>query len=227
MAVILSVAGIASSLILHKKLKRRWVGLFRRSSAAYDSHQQSVNSANYLEINCRYDAYVCHHDDMAGFVALKMVPKLEQEPHNLRLCVSFRDFLVGVDTLDNVSSAMDKSRAIIVLLNWEFINSGQCLLELNMACSQMMSSVDSVARPDSAGLVPGSETCLLLVLMDALPVEVLPATLRALRDKITCLEWDMKDEERCWGQLQRALLARRQNRTVALMIAMTMNNNFP
>ncbi|XP_071810534.1 uncharacterized protein [Asterias amurensis] len=207
---VLSAAVIASSLILHKKLKRRCFVFFRRHSTESGSRQHSINSVNFIEVNRIYDAYVCHHDSMAEFVALTMVPKLEQEPHNLQLCVSFRDFLVGVDNLDNVSSAMNNSRATIVLLNREFITSGQCLLELNMACSQMVASVDSVTGPgDGASLVPGSETRLLLVLMDALPVEDLPATLRALRDKITCLKWDTKDEDRCWGQLQRALLARR------------------
>lgn len=210
--VLVSVAGIVSSLVLHKKLKRRWVGLFRHfSTTSSDSRRQSIPANNNIEINCRYDAYVCHHDGMAEFVALRMVPQLEQEPHNLRLCLSFRDFLVGVDNLDNVSSAMDKSRAIIVLLDREFITSGQCLLELNMACSQMIASVDGLARPGGASSSPSSQTCLLLVLMDALPIEGLPPTLRALRDKITCLKWDMKDEERCWRQLQHALLARRQN----------------
>ena len=146
---------------------------------------------------------------MDGFVA-DMIPRIEGEPNNFRLCVSFRDFVVGADELTNVTRALEKSRGVIILLDGEFITNGQCLLELNMACSQMISSVGGVARSgDGACLEPGSETRLLLVLMDALPVEVLPATLRALRDKITCLEWDTKDEERCWQQLTNSLRALR------------------
>ncbi|XP_038047698.1 toll-like receptor Tollo [Patiria miniata] len=203
--VALGIVVVAVAVILHRKIKIRWVGLFRRYERQYDV----LNEVNHEEYT--YDAYICHHEDMDIFIAEKMIPRLEEEPNNFRLCLSFRDFLVGADKLDNVATAMANSRLVIALLDANFIASGQCMLELNMACSRMLEAGVG-AYPAAAEAIPPhapaqGTTSLLLVLLDALPVDALPGTVAALRDKITCLEWKENEEERCWQQLSTSIQA--------------------
>ncbi|XP_038066423.1 toll-like receptor 2 type-1 [Patiria miniata] len=203
-SVVLSIVGVISTWIMYKKLKRRWVGLFRR----FDSRNLSRH-ATHQETEYRYDAYVCHHESATEFVVNEMIPEMEGEQDGFRLCLSFRDFLVGADQLDNVATAIDASRVVIVLLDADFITCGHCMLELNMTCTRTLEEGSlggvPVASAESHHLLPGGTTGLLLVLLDALPVDALPTTLRVLLDKITCLEWNTEDAARCWQQLKSAL----------------------
>ncbi|XP_038066425.1 toll-like receptor 4 [Patiria miniata] len=205
--VVLGIAVVVVVVIVHRKMKLRWVGLFRR----YDRPNSNVYEGDGE--GYAYDAYICHHSEMEVFVSEQMIQRLEGEPNNFRLCVSFRDFLVGADKLDNVATAMTSSRLIIVLLDANFIASGQCMLELNMASTRMLDATVGAApvAPAAAGnaAIMDGAAGLLLVLLDALPVDALPATLTVLRDKITCLEWRQEDEERCWRQLVASIQATR------------------
>ncbi|XP_038069475.1 toll-like receptor 4 [Patiria miniata] len=205
--VVLGIAVVVVVVIVHRKMRLRWVGLFRR----FDRLNNNVHEGD--EEGYAYDAYICHHSENEVFVSEKMMQRLEGEPNNFRLCLSFRDFLVGANKLDNVATAMTSSRLIIVLLDANFIANGQCMLELDMASTRMLDATVGAApvAPAAAGnaAIMDGAAGLLLVLQDALPVDALPATLTVLRDKITCLEWRQEDEERCWRQLVASIQATR------------------
>ncbi|XP_022080979.1 toll-like receptor 2 type-2 [Acanthaster planci] len=206
-SVVLSAVGVVATWMLHKRLKRRWVGLFRRFDPNIVPRQ--VSNTPDQEMGYRYDAYICHHESATEFVVNEMMPEMEGEPGGFRLCLSFRDFLVGADKVDNVATAMKASRFVIVLLDGEFIACGQCMLELNMACTRTLEAgvcvVPAAPSSEAHHLLPDGATGLLLVLLEALPVEALPTTLRVLQDKITCLEWNREDTRRCWQQLKISL----------------------
>ncbi|XP_022080977.1 toll-like receptor 2 [Acanthaster planci] len=214
--VLLGIAFTAVVVIFHRKINLKWVGLFRRFGPHHHRGDEADNT------RYQYDAYICHHGDMEEFISEQMIPRLEGEPNNFRLCVSFRDFLVGTNKLDNVATAMTESRLVIVLLDANFIASGQCVLELNMACSRMMDAGAGVGAVPAAAAVNAPvldrATGILLVLLDALPVDALPTTLTVLRDKITCLEWRPEEEERCWQQLLASIWAGRQEQIQAFEI---------
>eukprot|EP00057_Strongylocentrotus_purpuratus_P002426 XP_003724492.2 PREDICTED: toll-like receptor 7 [Strongylocentrotus purpuratus] len=136
-----------------------------------------------------YDAYVSHHDDDKSFVEDEMLPRLEDE-HGFDMCVSFRNFRLGSNLLENVSSAQDVSRAIIFIINERFMQNGQCKLELEMASTRMLE--DETGHEGQR---------LIIILMEVLAPELVNSTLRVLLNHVAYLEWDPAAEERCWGQL--------------------------
>nr|XP_054766270.1 protein toll-like [Lytechinus pictus] len=136
-----------------------------------------------------FDAYVSHHEDDRPFVQDEMLPRLEDE-NGFNLCVSFRNFRLGSNLLENVSSAQDVSRAIIFIINERFMQNGQCKLELEMASRRMLEDDEENGR-----------RLLVLIMMDVLAPELVNNTLRMLLNHVAYLEGDPVAEERCWGQL--------------------------
>nr|XP_054766260.1 toll-like receptor Tollo [Lytechinus pictus] len=142
-----------------------------------------------------FDAYVSHHEDDRPFVQDEMLPRLEDD-NGFDLCVSFRNFRLGSNLLENVSSAQDVSRAIIFIINKRFMQNGQCKLELEMASRRMLEDDEENGRRR-----------LILIMMDVMAPDLMNNTLRLLLNYVAYLEWDPAAEERCWGQLVATLRA--------------------
>eukprot|EP00057_Strongylocentrotus_purpuratus_P011062 XP_011665536.1 PREDICTED: toll-like receptor 7 [Strongylocentrotus purpuratus] len=153
--------------------------------------QRRANNGAVQRNNFEYifDAYVSHHEDDKPFVQDEMLPRLEDE-NGFDLCLSFRNFRLGSNLLENVSSAQDVSRAVIFIINERFMQNGQCKLELEMASTRMLEDEmdHGVQR-------------LILILMEVLEPDLMNNTLRMLLNHVAYLEWDPTVEDRCWGQL--------------------------
>lgn len=65
-----------------------------------------------------YDAFVSYSSRDADWVRSVLVPRLEAE--GLRVCIDYRDFGVGIPSLRNMETAVDKSCKTILVLtpNW-------------------------------------------------------------------------------------------------------------
>ncbi|XP_041457357.1 toll-like receptor 7 [Lytechinus variegatus] len=182
---------IVSVVIWKHRLKRNrgfHFGFNFQRRADYGAVQENDNE--YM-----FDAYVSHHEDDRPFVQDEMLPRLEDE-NGFDLCVSFRNFRLGSNLLENVSSAQDVSRAIIFVINERFMQNGQCRLELEMASRRMLEDDEENGR-----------RLLVLIMMDVLAPELVNNTLRMLLNHVAYLEWDPVAEERCWGQLVATLRA--------------------
>ena len=183
--------GIAFGVKIYRKIgRRKYVGIY----PIIDDDDFNVNGEIVHEFG--HDAYVSHHDNLIEFVVYNFMPRLEQEPNNFRLFLSFRDFMVGADKLDNVTNAFETCRTTIFLVDNDFVNSNQCMLELKICCSYLLDD----ARPANA-----KQQGLILIVMDAIQRDLMPTTLRVLMDKVTYLEWDRLDDEQCWAQLEASL----------------------
>ena len=82
-----------------------------------------------------FDAFVCcaGEDDE---VARKIVRWLEySEPGRVgyKICYHARDFLPGSMILDNIQSAIEHSKRVICLMSNEFLRSGMCMFEFDVA----------------------------------------------------------------------------------------------
>jgi len=82
-----------------------------------------------------FDAFVCcaGEDDE---VARKIVDFLEHgEPGRVgyKVCYHARDFLPGSMILDNIQSAIEHSKRVICLMSNEFLRSGMCMFEFDVA----------------------------------------------------------------------------------------------
>ena len=82
-----------------------------------------------------FDAFVCcaGSDDQ---VARMIVDFLEQGEHGrmgYKVCYHERDFLPGIMILDNIQSAIEHSKRVICLMSNEFLRSGMCMFEFDVA----------------------------------------------------------------------------------------------
>ncbi|XP_072027415.1 toll-like receptor 6 [Amphiura filiformis] len=189
-AMILVFTGVVYSVKAYRK-KRRHVGIFPHID---NNDNPMVN--NVVAHQFKYDAYICHHDNLVNLVVYNFMTRLEQEPNNLQLCLSFRDFIIGADKLDNITDAFETCRSTIFLIDENFVNSNQCMLELKICCSYLLDD----NRPADT-----KQNGIIMIVLDAIPRDRMPTTLRVLMNKITYLEWNRLDDEKCWRQLEASL----------------------
>ena len=184
------VVGIVFGFKMYRKIGRRnYIGIY----PMIDDNNINLDDIAH---EFQHDAYVSHHDNLIEFVVYNFMPRLEQEPNNFRLFLSFRDFMVGADKLDNITNAFETCRTTIFLVDNDFVNSNQCMLELKICCSYLLDD----ARPANA-----KQQGLILIVMDAIQRDLMPTTLRVLMNKVTYLDWDRLDDEQCWAQLEASL----------------------
>ena len=81
----------------------------------------------------KYDAFIVYSsvDEDRLWVHYKLVDKLETE-YGFRLCVEHRDFLGGVDKLDNIEKAIHSSRKVLVVLSENLLQDPWCVDSVQM-----------------------------------------------------------------------------------------------
>jgi len=81
-----------------------------------------------------YDAFVVYSSEDSQWVHNELVSHLENDNDQfLRLCDHERDFLLGEIIFDNISSKMEKSRKVILVISRNFIGSRWCKFETDYA----------------------------------------------------------------------------------------------
>ena len=81
-----------------------------------------------------YDALVVYSSEDSQWVHNELVSHLENDNDQfLRLCDHERDFLLGEIIFDNISSKMEKSRKVILVISRNFIGSRWCKFETDYA----------------------------------------------------------------------------------------------
>lgn len=68
-----------------------------------------------------YDAFVSysHHDLL--WVKDFLIPRLES--HGIKVCVDYRDFLIGIPAIENMARAVENSRKVILVMTPSWISS--------------------------------------------------------------------------------------------------------
>ena len=69
----------------------------------------------------RYDAFISYSSRDSRWVQERLLSALES--HNLRVCIDYRDFIVGASGLDNMEIAVQSSRKTLLVLTPSWINS--------------------------------------------------------------------------------------------------------
>lgn len=114
----------------------------------------------------------------------------------MTLCLHKRDFLPGHWILDNIMSAMERSRRTIFVLSENFIRSDWCRYELDFSHFRLF---DGVAGEPA-----------ILILLEPLNKDDIPrrfCKLRKLLSSTTYLEWPHREEKvgEFWKALRTAL----------------------
>ena len=86
----------------------------------------------------QYDAFVCYHNHDIQWVMHTLRILLENK-HKLKLCLHDRDWLGGVDIVDNIQQSIEKSRKVVLIITNAFAKSNWCQFELTMAQHRLFS----------------------------------------------------------------------------------------
>ncbi|TDG99376.1 hypothetical protein EPR50_G00193710 [Perca flavescens] len=187
-------------------VKMTWAWLRAKRSSLRRRHRRDRSDSDEL---LSYDAFVSYSERDASWVENFLVPELEEPRENdedsvdqrtlqpLTLCLHKRDFLPGQWIVDNIMSAMERSRRTVFVLSENFVQSDWCRYELDFSHFQLF---DGKAGGDAA----------ILILLEPLSKDDIPkrfCKLRKLMSSTTYLEWP-QDEERSgefWRSLRHAL----------------------
>ena len=85
-----------------------------------------------------FDAFVSYHHQDSEWVRQELRPHMEDVEPRFRLCLHQRDFVAGATVSDNICSAVDISRRMILLLSKAFLQSHWCHEEFRQAHYKVM-----------------------------------------------------------------------------------------
>ena len=86
----------------------------------------------------QYDAFVSYNKDDLTWVIGCLRNVLEHK-NELKLCLHDRDWLAGVDIVENIQQSIERSRKVVLIITNAFARSNWCQLELTMAQHRLFS----------------------------------------------------------------------------------------
>ncbi|XP_033119824.1 toll-like receptor 13 [Anneissia japonica] len=94
--------------------------------------------------NLKYDAFISYESNDLDWVLKVLHPTLESNPYNFRLCLDYRDFVVGDNVVNNITNAIKHSRKVVVVVTDNYARSEWCHFELEMAKLRMLENQEDV-----------------------------------------------------------------------------------
>ncbi|RVE60800.1 hypothetical protein OJAV_G00184990 [Oryzias javanicus] len=176
-------------------LKMIWAWLKAKRSS---QQRQRRSNGEGSEALISFDAFVSYSERDASWVENFLVPELEEPSGPLQpltLCLHKRDFLPGRWIVDNILSAIERSRRTVFVLSENFVRSSWCRYELDFSHFRLFD-----AGGDAA----------ILILLEPMTTDDVPkrfCKLRKLMSSTTYLEWPQEEEQReeFWRSLRNAL----------------------
>uniref|UniRef100_A0A668AMU3 Toll-like receptor 2 n=1 Tax=Myripristis murdjan TaxID=586833 RepID=A0A668AMU3_9TELE len=171
-------------------VKMTWAWLKAKRSSSSRRRRQNRDGTDSEPLLC-YDAFVSYSERDASWVE-EYLPL-----QAFSLCLHKRDFLPGQWIVDNIMSAMERSRRTVFILSENFVSSDWCRYELDFSHFRLFDGKDD---GDTA----------ILILLEPLSKDDIPkrfCKLRKLMNSTTYLEWPQEEEKRpeFWGSLRNAL----------------------
>ncbi|XP_071315966.1 toll-like receptor 2 type-2 isoform X1 [Trachinotus anak] len=187
-------------------LKMMWAWLRAKHSSR---RRRRLRDGEDSEPLLSFDAFVSYSERDASWVETYLVPELEESRETdegaanhrtarpLTLCLHKRDFLPGQWIVDNIMSAIERSRRTVFILSENFVQSDWCRYELDFSHFWLFDG--------DAGGEPA-----ILILLEPLSKDDIPkrfCKLRKLMSSTTYLEWPQEEDRReeFWRSLRNAL----------------------
>ena len=148
-----------------------------------------------------YDAFVAYHKSDLNWVRSELYENLsikddgldeENGERKFRLCLHDKDFIPGLSIEDNIVRAIENSRKTILVLSKEFLKSGWCEFELQIA---RMESLDK------------GRNLIIAVMLEQLKTGYMSKKLRLIINRNTYIEWheDPTGKIKFWEKMRNAL----------------------
>lgn len=142
-----------------------------------------------------YDVFVSYSDHNRDWVLDEFIPNVEKR-ETINVCLHERDFQVGCGILENIVSCMDRSRCLLLLISENFIHSQWCQFEMNLAQHRLLET-----RREK----------LILVILEDIPVQKQPRTLKYLMRTKTYIKWPVngtsEEKQVFWKRLKKAIIS--------------------
>ena len=122
-----------------------------------------------------YDAFVSYSHKDDEFVENVILPKLEEGPNPLKLCVHTRDWLAGDWIPNQIARSVEESRRTIIILSRNFVESIWGTMEFRMAHCQ--------------ALKEGRSRVIVILYGEIGPTDVFDSELRAYLNMNTYIKW--------------------------------------
>ena len=185
-----SLAGVLAVLALVGGMvyKYRWhIGYAYFLIRAKQRESRAVHDSSHYV----YDAFVVYNGTDVSWVKDELLPAMEEDT-NLTLCVHDRDWLIGVDIVDNIVQSIESSRKTLLIVSNAFAISQWCHLELTLAQHRLLEE---------------DRNALILVLLEPLKRENITPRLMLQMKRQTYLNWtdDTVGKTLFWKKLRRAL----------------------
>ena len=131
-AVLLSAIIVCSGTALYRK---RWWFRYKYFivTKMYKERQQQQEAQR----NYEYDAFVSYNSRDELWITEELQPKLEDE-FGLKLCLHERDFVLGGDIMEQITSSIENSRRTLLILSPNFLASTWCHWEMNLAHNRLL-----------------------------------------------------------------------------------------
>ncbi|XP_071941424.1 uncharacterized protein [Antedon mediterranea] len=191
-AVSSSVFAVAFSialLIFYHRWNIRYFYQRRKLRKQYERITQSL--APPLDQNIQYDAFISYNSKDQDWIVKVLQPTLEAPPYNLKLCVDYRDFLVGEAIAQNIANSVKFSRKTVLVITKSFVHSEWCHFEMEMAHNRTFDTHEDV---------------FVTILLEDVKVSSMPLLLKKVLKKRTYIEWPKEEgREAFWMRLARAI----------------------
>ncbi|XP_046852471.1 uncharacterized protein LOC124445761 isoform X2 [Xenia sp. Carnegie-2017] len=162
--------------VFHRKKLKKYTRFF------YPRNEQDETAA-------LFDAFISYSEADGGrFVRTVLIPLLEDEC-GYKLTLHFRDFAVGKAIVDSIVSSIYDSRRIVTIITSEFLKSEWCKFEVDqgLRCA--------IKKPNR----------LVVVMLQDIPKNKLPKSLRSFMSHVTYLVWDDHRRNQMREKLKKAL----------------------
>ncbi|CAH1800864.1 unnamed protein product [Owenia fusiformis] len=149
---------------------------------------------HFLDGDYYFDGFLSYSSIDKRFAHDTLIRHLEDNI-GYKLCFDERNFLMGHVLEDLVTVAMNQSRKIILIISQNFLQSGWCTYEMEMA---------------NGVLATRGSNCIILILkepLNAIHADLIKPRLRALLDSRLYVEWSEEEDRQklFWRKLQDAL----------------------
>ncbi|KAG1701183.1 Toll-like receptor 13 [Nymphon striatum] len=94
---------------------------------------KSFRRSKETPIQYKYDAFVSYSHSDVDWVMNNLIPNIETEELQMKLCLHERDFDIGNLVSENIFKSIENSRKTIIVLSNCYLTSKWCTFELHMA----------------------------------------------------------------------------------------------